>query len=375
MKIGLLGFGTVGGGVYTLLQNNPDMEIKYIMCLEDINLPGIKACRSFKEILQDPSIDTVIEVMGGEHPAYDAVRAALESGRNVITANKAMVSRHFGELNRLARESGASFRFTAAAGGGIPWLTNLERARRMEKVIAVSGIVNGTCNYILDTMATLGLRYDEALANAQSLGYAEADPTADVDGWDSQHKLILSCNIAFDADLDPTAVPVAGIRNISAQDIAQFKERNLVCRLIINGRRTEKGVAAFVEPELVPQGQLPAGVPLNNNLITLVGENIGTQSFYGQGAGRAPTAYNVVQDCLDVWNRADFPVCAAQSLPVDNGAVLRRYYVCGAQDGFLKDAAEESWGRAVVTRLVSVEAMHAWAREAPGPVFFAALPE
>lgn len=374
MKIGLLGFGTVGGGVYAHLLEQPGLDVKSIMCLQDVSLPGVTRT-GYEEMLQDPEIDTIVEVMGGEHPAYEAVKAALASGRNVISANKAMISRHYAELNQLARTSGAAFRFTAAAGGGIPWLTSLERTRRADKLLAVSGIVNGTCNYMLDRMANLGLSYDEALKEAQSLGYAEANPAADVDGWDTQHKLILSCCVAFGAIPDSEQVPAAGIRNITAQDIEAFRSRGLVCRLMMNGRKTENGVAAFVEPQLVPMGELAAGVPLNNNLITLEGVNVGIQSFYGQGAGRAPTAYNVVQDCIDV-SRGAGPYCETSApCDVDNEAVLRRYYVRGARDPFLDEVREDTWGEAVITRAIPVSEIHAWAKAQTAPVFFAALPE
>ena len=374
MKIGLLGFGTVGGGVYAQLLEQKGLDIKYIMCLQDISLPGITRTE-YEEMLQDPKIDTIVEVMGGEHPAYEAVKAALSSGRNVVSANKAMISRHFPELMALARDKGVSFRFTAAAGGGIPWLTTLERTRRADKLLAVSGIVNGTCNYMLDRMANEGLSYEEALKEAQALGYAEANPAADVDGWDTQHKLILSLSVAFDAVVNPDQVPAAGIRNITAQDIGAFRSRGLVCRLMMNGRRTERGVAAFVEPQLVPLGQLAAGVPLNNNLITLEGANVGIQSFYGQGAGRAPTAYNVVQDCIDVSRGAGLYCEGFGPCDVDNGAVLRRYYVRGVRDAFLEGALEDTWDEAVITKPIPVSEIHAWAQAQTAPVFFAALPE
>lgn len=376
MKIGLLGFGTVGGGVYAQLLEKPGFEIKYIMCLEDIDLPGVTKASGYAQILEDPEIDTIIEVMGGQHPAYDAAVAAISSGRNFISANKAMISRHFSELTQLAREHGVGFRFTAAAGGGIPWLTNLERTKRADRIRAVSGIVNGTCNYILDMMTNHGMSYDEALKNAQSLGYAEANPSADVDGLDTQHKLILSCGIAFDAALTAEDVPTAGIRSIRKEDIGEFTSRSLVCRLMMNGRLTESGVAAFVEPVLVPLGQLASGVPTNNNLITLLADNAGIQSFYGQGAGRAPTAYNVVQDCMDIANGVRLYSGDLQPSHVDNSAVLRRYYIrADRRDAFLDSAAESAWGSGIVTRPIPVRDMHQWKNENPDGVFLAALPE
>lgn len=374
MKIGLLGFGTVGGGVYTQLLDQPGLDIKYIMCLQDISLPGITRT-GYEQMLRDPEIDTIVEVMGGEHPAYEAVKAALSSGRNVISANKAMISRHFPELMALAREQGVSFRFTAAAGGGIPWLTTLERTRRADRITAVSGIVNGTCNYMLDRMANQSPSYAEALKEAQALGYAEANPAADVEGWDTQHKLILSCAAAFDVVLSPEEVPAAGIQHITARDMEAFRTRGLRCRLMMNGRKTEGGVAAFVEPQLVPVGQLAAGVPLNNNLITLEGDNVGIQSFYGQGAGRTPTAYNVVQDCIDVSRGAGLYCENFAPCTVDNDSVLRRYYIRGGAGAFLEENREDSWDGAVITGAVAVSRIHAWAKAQTEPVFFAALPE
>ena len=290
MNIGLLGFGVVGRGVYEITEKRGDMQVKKVLCLEDIQLPDAQAVRDIRAITEDETIDTVVEAMGGLHPAFDFVKAAIEAGKNVVTSNKALVCTFYDELLPLVKEKGVFFRCTAAVGGGIGWLSELERARRVQTIAEVGGIMNGTCNYILDNMTRNGLGYDEALKQAQSLGYAEANPSTDVDGIDTWHKVILSSNIAFGVSLDKTTVPVAGIRNITASDVENFKAHGLVCKLISTGKRVEGGYSVYVHPTLVKAGELEAAVPLNYNLITFRGDTSDRMSFYGQGAGRYPQA-------------------------------------------------------------------------------------
>ena len=367
MNIGLLGFGVVGRGVYEITTKRADMQVTKVLCLEDISLPDAESVKDIKLIVEDPSIDTVVEAMGGLHPAYEFVRAAIENGKNVVTSNKALVCSFYDELLPLAKEKGVSFRSTAAVGGGIGWLSELERARRVQEIREVSGIMNGTCNYILDNMTRQGLPYDEVLKTAQQLGYAEADPSTDVDGIDTWHKVILSSNIAFGVTVDKTTVPVAGIRNIQAQDVENFKAHDLVCKLIATGRRTEKGYCIFVNPTLVAAGDLEAAVPMNYNLITFVGETSDRMSFYGQGAGRYPTAYNVVQDLVDVLEGKSFYAPYGEKVVADSSVELS-WYVRGNWQGDVR----EQWGEAVVTNAVSVADMHAWIKENPD-AFVAAI--
>ena len=369
MKIGLLGFGVVGRGVYEITEARDDMQVVKVLCLEDIKLPDAEAVKDIRAIVEDDSIDTVVEAMGGLHPAYEFVRAAMEAGKNVVTSNKALVCTFYDELLPLAKEKGISFRCTAAVGGGIGWLSELERARRVQKITEVGGIMNGTCNYILDNMTRTGLSYDEALKQAQSLGYAEANPSTDVDGIDTWHKVILSSNIAFGVTVDKTSVPVAGIRNITAGDVENFKAHDLVCKLISTGKRTEGGYSVYVQPTLVKAGELEAAVPMNYNLITFLGETSERMSFYGQGAGRYPTAYNVVEDLVDVLAGKGFYAPYGPSVSADNSEKLR-FYVRGGWQG----AVEEHWGDAVVTAPVAVSEIHAWLKENP-EAFIAAIKE
>ena len=372
MKIGLLGFGVVGRGVYDLTAEREDMKVAKVICLEDITLPDAVVTKDIQSILTDPEIDTVVEAMGGLHPAYEFVRAAIEAGKNIVTSNKALVATFYDELIPLAMEKGVCFRCTAAVGGGIGWLSELERARRMQTIQKVGGIMNGTCNYILDSMTRLGLGYDEALKQAQALGYAEADPTTDVEGIDTWHKLILSSNIGFGVSVERESVPAAGIRHICAEDVAYFTKCGYVCKLVSTGLWEEGKLNAFVQPTLFKQGEPEAAVPANYNLITLVGSASGRMSFYGQGAGRYPTAYNVVQDCADVLARkGSYSPHGGKASAINTSELC--FYVRGDKDAWLEANTANIVGNAVLTKPVAVSAMHAWLKEHPG-TFIAALP-
>jgi homoserine dehydrogenase len=229
--------------------------------------------------------------------------------------------------------------------------------------------MNGTCNYILDNMTRFGLDYADVLKQAQQLGYAEADPSTDVDGIDTWHKVILSSNIAFGVTVDKATVPVAGIRNIQAQDVENFKAHDLVCKLISTGKRTENGYSIYVQPTLVAAGDLEAAVPMNYNLVTFVGEISDRMSFYGQGAGRYPTAYNVVQDCVSILGGRSFYCPYGKKTPIDNSEKLR-YYIRGNWQG----EVEETWGNAVVTKPIAVSDVHSWLKDNSG-AFIAAIAE
>ena len=368
MNVALLGFGVVGRGVYDLLAPRDDLRVKYVVCLEDISLPDAKVTRNYREILEDEDLDTVVEAMGGLHPAFEFVRDAILAGKNIVTSNKALVATFYDELLPLVKEKGVLFRCTAAVGGGIGWLSELERSRRAQDIYKVGGIMNGTCNYILDNMTRLGLGYDEALKQAQALGYAEANPSTDVEGTDTWHKVILSANIAFGVSLERSDVPAAGIDKIAACDVEAFTAHGRVCKLLSTGIHKDGKISAFVQPTLVKQGEPESAVPLNFNLITLEGAASGRMSFYGQGAGRYPTAYNVVQDLVDILAGKSFYAPYGGKVSVCNDVEMS-YYVRGAQ---WPGETAENWGQGVITAPVSVAAMHAWRKENPD-AFIAAL--
>ena len=365
MRIALLGLGTVGYGVYEFLKNRTDMEVA---CALSLVVPDGVTCpiaKSIDEILSDESIDTVVEVIGGLHPAYEWVKGALSAGKNVITANKLLIARHYSELVSLSREQGVALRCTAAAGGGIPWLTSLKRCADQEPVIRISGIMNGTTNFILDTMHRTGGSFADALKEAQRLGYAEANPADDLNGADIRRKLVISSNIAYGGVVNEDDVAVEGIEHIQDVDIAAFKRMGRVCKLIAASRKLDGCIAAYIEPSLVPPSMPESAIPDNYNLISLTGQHIGKQSFYGQGAGRYPTAYNVLQDCVDVLGGVDcFYTDRLEPLRVDNSSVERPYYVrTNGLDKWLQTRIDKMLDCGIMTKAVSVTEIHAWAKE------------
>ena len=372
MNIALLGFGIVGRGVYDLTKKIPEMTVTKVVCLEDVELPDATVTRDFKQVLTD-DVDLVVEAMGGLHPAYEFVTAAMEAGKHVVTSNKALVATYYDTLLPLAQRKGICFRCTAAVGGGIGWLSELERTCRTQKLLRVGGIMNGTCNYILDSMTRLGLTYADALSQAQKLGYAEANPTTDVEGIDTWHKVLLSSNIGFGVSLEPATVPVTGISRISKEDVACFAEHGLVCKLISTGKQEGGVYSAWVHPTLVKAGSLEAAVPANYNLITFEGEASGPMSLYGQGAGRYPTAHNVVQDIADVLAGKGFYCGYGQKVQAVNSEKLR-FYVRGGSDSWLEENTAERWGEAVITKPVAVAQMHSWIK-GRSDAFMAALAE
>ena len=364
MNIGLLGCGVVGGGILDFCAGREDLTVTKVLVRRPRPDLGALAVTDIADIVNDEAIGIVAEVMGGLHPAYEYICAALKAGKHVVTANKAVISAYYPELTGLARECGVSLRCTAAVGGGIPWLTNLERCKRLDSICELGGIMNGTTNFIMDAMHASPVSFPEILKQAQELGYAEADPSADIDGDDVRRKLTISANIAFDALVQEEDIPMFGIRTVTDGDIRAFKAHGFVCKLLATAKAAEGGVCAFIEPTLVDSHDLEAAVPKNFNLITYCGERVGRHSFFGQGAGRYPTAFNTVEDCLDiVAGKPGFYTQAMKPAPVLCGGEAHPYYVRTAcPDAFLQSVTVEQWGDGVVTACVSVEEMLRWGR-------------
>lgn len=328
VRIGLLGFGTVGSAFYAMAREHENTRVAQLLNLFPVPEADCAQTKNYDDILGDPTIDTVVELIGGLHPAYEFVTAAMRAGKNVVTANKQLVCACYDELISLAEQQGVSLRCTAAAGGGIPWLHCLTRLSETDEVTAVSGIMNGTTNYILSAMTDKETEYIDNLREAQRLGYAEADPTADVEGYDARRKLVLSANIAFGVSIREEEVPCFGISGITAQDIAAFKRMGLVCKLIAHAERKDGKISACVEPMLFPVSGQMAHVGGPDNLISLTARRVGVQHFFGAGAGGFPTASNVLADCFAI-EKGCGPFYTAQRKPVavDNSWISRRYYV------------------------------------------------
>lgn len=381
MKVAVLGYGTVGKGVFEMLTEARGLEQGPVLVRQG-KIREIFQTDSMERILMDGSIGTVVETMGGEEPAFAYVSAALRAGKHVVTANKALVAAHGLELARLARENGAALLFSAACGGGVPFLHNLSLATQSDRVLTLGGILNGTTNYMLDAMQRRDLTYAQALADAQELGYAEADPTADVSGLDALRKIMLACAVAFDR-LPGEGLLHEGIEAFTAEDAADLKARGLVCRLVGRGGMAGDQVYAFVEPTLFAEGAPERSVLDNYNLARYEAKCAGPIVLMGQGAGRYPTASAVLRDLSDVLQgkRAMLsPTC--QSARADNSGCGHRYYVripaALAREFPGADAAESGGTVRLVTQPMTVLEMHEKAaalRQAGAELFFAGIEE
>lgn len=309
--IALLGFGVVGGGVADLVTSNKDeiknylgyeVEIKKILDLRDFpNSPfGNLVTHSFNDILADAEVDTVMEMMGGSHPAYEYTVAALKAGKNVITSNKEVVANFGDEFVRLAKQMGVSYRFEAAVGGGIPVINPMLSCVRQNKIKEVRGILNGTTNYILTKMFTYGESFENALADAQAKGYAEANPAADVMGTDACRKITILTALATDKLFDVNTVHTEGITGIRKADVLAAEKIShkikLLGRCIVDNGCEYVMVAPFLLPEESPLSNV-SGV---YNAVEVVAEPLGNVMFYGPGAGAGATASAVVGDLLPI---------------------------------------------------------------------------
>ncbi|MBQ3482312.1 MAG: homoserine dehydrogenase [Oscillospiraceae bacterium] len=382
MKVSVLGYGTVGVGVCSMLEKAPGLELVSVLVR-----PG-KADRPFKvtsieDIVNDPEVEAVVEVMGGVEPAYSFVSAALAAGKHAVTSNKALVAARGPELAALAAEKGAAFLFSAACGGAVPFLHNLSLAVESDRILSLGGILNGTTNFMLDSMQRAGMDYSDALREAQDLGYAEADPTADVSGLDALRKIMLACAVAYDK-LPCEGFSLEGIESVTAADVAHFQKKGLVLRLVVSGGESEDGrLYAFVQPMLLPASSPEASVLKNFNMAKYRGENAGDIVLIGQGAGRYPTASAVVRDLSDiVHGRRAMMKPSCVRVAADNSVALCRYYVrLPAEKADALPLAEKEVDGALcrgVTESLPVTEMHARVkalREEGAEVFFAAMEE
>ncbi len=318
INIALLGFGTVGGGVADVLDAARDriaarvgdeINIKYILDLRDFpgHRYGSRVVKNFDVILSDPDVATVVEMLGGVHPAADFTRAALEAGKNVVTSNKAVVADCGDELLALSEKKGVRYLFEASVGGGIPLLRPLAEDLYENRIDRISGILNGTTNFILTQMTEAGAGYAETLAEAQRLGYAEADPTADVGGFDAARKIIILAAIAWGKLFSLDDVSVRGITGVTPDDIARAAAENRRIKLIAEAVKSPDGkLTLSVAPRTVSAGSMLASVNGVFNAVSVTGDATGETVFYGRGAGKLPTAGAVVSDIIDVCSRSAF---------------------------------------------------------------------
>ena len=317
VNVAILGFGVVGSGVAEVLATNgPHIDkkvddlirLKYILDVRDFpDSPfADKVIHDFSIIENDPEVNIVVETIGGAKVALDFTRRALAAGKSVVTSNKELVAEHGCELLKLAQEKGVSYLFEASVGGGIPIIRPLNQCLAANEIEEIAGILNGTTNYILTRMIRAGLSFDAALKEAQQNGYAEQDPTADIEGHDACRKICILSSLSFGRHVYPSQVPTEGITGVTLADVAYAdacgKKIKLLGRAI---RRPDGKVCAFVAPHLVDVENPLAGVEDVFNAIAVKGNAIGDVMFYGRGAGKLPTASAVVADVIDAARHKD----------------------------------------------------------------------
>lgn len=312
--VGMAGFGTVGSSVYQVLKRNAalihtragkQIEIKRVVCRKTDKVilqtqGNVIASNDLNSIIDDPSISVVIEVMGGIEPAKTFILNALKNGKDVITANKALLATHGDEIFTEARKQNRSVFFEASVAGGIPVIKALREGLAGNQISKISGILNGTCNYILSAMHKTPLSFAEALINAQQLGYAEADPTFDIEGLDTGHKLSILTSLAFGVPFHFDITAVEGIKGISSLDIRFAQQLGFVVKLLATVEKINDRLSFQVAPTLIPQNSILAQVSDAMNAVEIVGDAVGKTLFYGAGAGGEATASAVLADVIDI---------------------------------------------------------------------------
>ena len=316
MKAAIMGYGTIGSGVYEVLDKNcksvekkagEPIEVKYILDLREF--PGSPVeklvIHDVEQIVNDPEIGIVVETMGGTKPAYEFVKRCLLAGKHVVTSNKALVAAHGTELIRIAAEKNISFLFEASVGGGIPIIRPLNSCLTADEIEEITGIVNGTTNYMMTEMSEKGADFDEVLKDAQAKGYAEKDPTADIEGYDACRKIAILTSLVCGQQVDFEDIHTEGITHISATDIKYAKAMGRAIKLLATSKKTDGGYVAMVAPFLLPKEHPLYNVNGVFNAIFVRGNVLGDAMFYGSGAGKLPTASAVVADVVEMAKNLD----------------------------------------------------------------------
>lgn len=326
IQVAIMGFGVVGSGVANIIEENAallrarlkdEVRVKYVLDIRDFtgHAYADRVVRDFAVIEQDPDVSIVVEAMGGVHPAYDYSLKALCAKKSVITSNKELVSLHGRKLIETAKENGVRYLFEASVGGGIPIIRPLSDCLAANEISSVTGIMNGTTNYILTQMEENGAPFADALSDAQARGFAERDPSADIDGKDTCRKLCILADLAFGYQVDPDSVYCEGIRAISPRDIADAAEAGYCIKLLGHVRRDEDGITPIVAPFLLSHTHILSGVSGVFNGIGVVGNMVGETMFYGHGAGSAPTASAMVGDIIEACEVPSSPVLWNETAP------------------------------------------------------------
>ncbi len=371
VNVAVLGYGTVGSGVVEVLRTNEKvidervgdkLNLRYVLDLREF--PGDPVedvlVHDFETIVSDPEVDIVVEVMGGINPAFTFVKQALEAGKSVATSNKALVEKHGSELLAVAEANSVSFLYEASVGGGIPIIRPLHASLTGDVIDEISGILNGTTNYMLSKMFFEGADYDVVLKDAQQKGYAEANPAADVEGDDAGRKIAILSSIISGYKVDYEALYVEGITDITATDIRYAKEMGMVIKLLATAKRIDDKISAYVAPCLLESEHPLYSVNDVFNAIFVHGNMLGDAMFYGSGAGKLPTASAVVGDIVEAaknLHKSVMPTWSEEKLELESFDKVERSFfvrISGDEDARLAEV-EQAFGKVRVVKADGVE--------------------
>ncbi len=358
IEVAVLGYGTVGSGVVEVIENNRDvigkrcerLHVRYILDLREF--PGDpyedRVVHDFDRIINDPEIKIVCETMGGATFAYNYSKACLEAGKSVCTSNKELVEKYGAELSRIAKEHGCSYLFEASVGGGIPLIRTINEALTAERIERIYGILNGTTNYILYRMETAGLDFADALSEAQNLGYAEKDPTADIEGHDPCRKIAILASLVCGKKIDYSKIPMQGIKDITPEDIRYAEACGAKIKLIAMCEFKNGECYSCVSPRMLTADNPLAGVSDVFNAVLIHSDMLDDSMYYGRGAGKLATASAVVSDAVECANTLGSTVSCGWSeeeeVPADFDKLVQSYFVR------VKDESEEAFRAAVLTK-------------------------
>ncbi len=366
--VAILGLGVVGGGTYKILTDNKEffkktqgLDVNVETVLEknveravSLGIDKNAVASSIEEVVSNPNVDIVVEVIGGIEPARTFVLKALMSGKTVVTSNKELFAKHWPELEEAAKKMNAGLFFEASCVGGVPIIRTLQDGMQANKILSIKGIINGTTNYILTKMANQGSSYEEALKEAQRLGYAEFNPTADVEGFDATYKLSILSSLAFNTKISVDSVHREGITAITKEDILYGKELGYTLKLLGIGKNTPAGIEVRVHPTFVSNSNPLASVNDSFNAVHLVGDAVGEIMLYGRGAGALPTGSAIVSDVIFAAKHTDYYYTCFKN--TDDGVKETKFVSDFTSQYFIRLAVKDAPG--VLSKIAGVFAKH-----------------
>ncbi len=377
MRVGLLGHGNVGSGVSNIIDRHEtyytkQIEVTKILVKDASEAVDERMVFNIDDVINS-DVDTVVECMGGLEIPFEYISKAIKAKKNIVTSNKKVMATYYDELVKLANENNVYIVFEASVGGGIPVMENIRHTKRVDCVASFTGIFNGTTNFILDKMFKEGDSFEDVLKVAQELGYAEKNPSDDVDGHDVRYKSCLTGNMVWNTSLNLEDINTIGVRNVTQRDIYYGKRTQKTLKLIGRGIRKGNHVEVLVQPEFINNTDTLSHVHTNLNCIEITSNNLGSASYIGQGAGKLPTAHAVVQDIISILKKEDMTLRNDSSITINNEDYMSNYYVRSKNIDLFKDyVLKEIETDVIITKPLNIIKMNELIKESNDEQIFVA---